>query len=232
MPLARSADGNVALVTGAGGAIGKAVVARLQSEHWRVAGLDLHEGTGDLPLQADVGDRDALGAAARRVAGELGPIDLAVIATNHYERAPIGEMSRESWRRMLAVNLGGTVNTIAAVAPSMVERGHGTIVTTTSWLSLTGGRAGEAYYAASIGAVIAFTKSFSVEVAKHGVRVNCIAIGPTEGAEAEQAPPDPAELPARRLATAADVAETVLFLADQGDFYVGQVFAPTAGAVM
>jgi NAD(P)-dependent dehydrogenase (short-subunit alcohol dehydrogenase family) len=143
----------------------------------------------------------------------------------------MGELPHESWRRMLDVNLGGAVNAVAAVAPAMVERGRGTIVTTTSWLSLAGGDRGDAYYAASIGAVIAFTKSFSVEVAKYGVRVNCVAIGPTEGTEGLGAL-RPEELPAGRLATPEDVAETVLFLADQGDFYVGQVFQPTAGAVM
>jgi 2-hydroxycyclohexanecarboxyl-CoA dehydrogenase len=231
MPGSTAADGRVALVTGAGGIIGKAVVTRLQGEGWRVAGLDLDGAPGDLSLQTDVTDRDALCAAAQRVGGELGAIDLLVTAGNHYERAPMGELPPESWRRMLHVNLGGAVNAIAVVAPSMVERGQGTIVTTTSWLSLAGGGKGDAYYAASIGAVIAFTKSFSVEVAKYGVRVNCVAVGPTEGTEGVSSP-HPEELPAGRLATPEDVAATVVFLADQGDFYVGQVFAPTAGAVM
>jgi 2-hydroxycyclohexanecarboxyl-CoA dehydrogenase len=226
------AEGRVALVTGASGVIGKTVVSRLQDEGWKVAGLDLNEGAGDLALRADVTVRDALRDAGERVARELGPIDLLVVATNHYERAPMGELPSDSWRRMLGVNLGGAVNAVAAVAPEMVERGRGTIVTTTSWLSFAGGGAGEAYYAASIGAVIAFTKSFAVEVAGRGVRVNCIAVGPTQGTGSEYELPGSADLPAGRLASPDDVAETVLFLAERGDFYVGQVFKPTAGAVM
>lgn len=224
----------VALVTGAAGVIGGTVVKRLKADGWKVAGLDVKGGAGDLPLAVDVSDRDAVTAAATRVRAELGPIDLLVTAANDCEIAPMGELPVESWKRMLGVNLGGTVNACAAVVPGMVEAGRGTVVTTTSWLSVAGGCARESYYAASIGAVIAFTKSFSVEVAKMGVRVNCVAVGPLQegGSGSLLARVDPQSLPARRLTKPEDVAETVAFLADEGDFYVGQVFAPCAGAVI
>ena len=92
----------------------------------------------------------------------------------------------------------------------MVAAGRGTVVTTSSWLAYAG-IAGESYQAAATGAVLAFTKSFALEVAAQGVRVNCIAVG--------DVPP-------------ADVAETVRFLVEDGDFFVGQVLVAAAGKVV
>jgi NAD(P)-dependent dehydrogenase (short-subunit alcohol dehydrogenase family) len=110
--------------------------------------------------------------------------------------------------------LGTTVNACAAVGPAMVQAQRGTIITLSSWLALAG-IAGEAYYAAATGSILAFTKSFAIEVARHGVRVNCIAVGPLD-----------------RGVRAVDIAETVAFLINDGDFFVGQVLTPAAGAVV
>lgn len=234
---ARGEGKRVALITGAGGVIGAAVSERLHATGWAVAGVDLTPPSAalvDVFFDADVSERAALAHVAKSVRDELGPIDLLVTAANDYESAPIGALAHERWQRMVHVNLGGTVNACAAVVPSMVEARRGTVVTTTSWLALAGGERGEAYYAASIGAVIAFTKSFALEVAKHGVRVNCIAIGPTDSGEPGALAGETGQRPrlAGRLARPSDVAETVAFLADEGDFYVGQVFRPCAGAVI
>jgi 3-oxoacyl-[acyl-carrier protein] reductase len=137
-------------------------------------------------------------------------------------------MSRSRWQSLLAVHLGGTVNAVAAVVPGMVAEHRGTVVTMSSWLAFAG-LAGEAYYAAASGTVLAFTKSFSVEVASDGVRVNCIAVGPLESEPAEDGRSDAL---VGRCVTADQVAETVAFLVQEGDFYVGQVFEPFAGAVV
>ena len=83
------------------------------------------------------------------------------------------------------------------------------------------GIAGESYYAAATGSILAFTKSFALEVASKGVRVNCIAVGPLH--ETSRTPVH---------ITADDVADTVMFLVDDGDFFVGQVLSPAAGAVV
>ena len=106
-------------------------------------------------------------------------------------------------------HLGLTVDSCAAVVPHMVAAGQGTVVTTSSWLALAG-VPGEAYYAAASGSILAFTKSFALEVAKQGVRVNCIAVGRL-GRDVQ---PD-------------DVADTVSFLHRDGDFFVGQVLRAT-----
>jgi 2-hydroxycyclohexanecarboxyl-CoA dehydrogenase len=222
----------VALVTGAAGAVGAAVVARLQLEGFRVAGVDLQLCRADLPLIADVTDREDMKMAAEKASTELGPISVLVTTAAAYDAAPIGTILRERWRRLLAAHLGGTTNAIAAVVPGMVAEGRGTVVTTSSWLAFAG-QAGEAYQAAATGTVVAFTKSFALEVAAGGVRVNCIAIGPLASDETAAAPAQcpPADLPLRCI-TADEVADTVMFLVREGEFYVGQVFEPFAGAVV
>lgn len=216
-----SSTGNegVALVTGAAGDVGAAVVARLQQGGYRVAGLDLEPCSADLPLIVDVTDREATKAAAHRASTELGPISVLVTTAVAHDAAPIGTMSRERWQRLLAAHLGGTTNAIAAVVPGMVAGHRGTVVTTSSWLALAG-QAGEAHNAAATGTVLAFTKSFALEVAADGVRVNCIAVGPATSAEPLSG------------GMADDVADTVMFLVREGEFYVGQVFEPFSAAVV
>ena len=215
---AGTSSGSAALVTGAEGPVGSAVVERLRAEGFAVAGVGDERGAGDLPLAADTTDRDQMIAAAERAASELGTLSILVTAPYRHDAAPFGEMSTERWNRLLSAHLGGTVNACAAVVPGMIAAGRGTVVTTSSWLALAG-IAGESYEAAATGAILAFTKSFSLEVASHGVRVNCVAVGPLEGQREPHIAP-------------ADVAETVMFLIRDGDFFVGQVFSPAAGAVV
>ena len=210
----------VALVTGSAGRVGGAVVSRLRAEGFAVGGLDVEAGAADLAISVDLTDRTATLAAAERVTKELGPISVLVTAPELYDAAPFGEMSPDRWQRLLLAHLGTTTNACAAAVPGMVRAGHGTVVTISSWLALAG-IAGESYYAAATGSILAFTKSFALEVASKGVRVNCIAVGPLH--ETSRTPVH---------ITADDVADTVMFLVDDGDFFVGQVLSPAAGAVV
>ena len=209
----------VALVTGAGGVVARAIVERLQADGFRVAGLDDDGAAGDLAIEVDVTDRDQVVAAAERVTRELGPISVLVTAPYLYDAAPFGEMSAERWDRLLRTHLGGTTNACAAVVPDMVRAGRGTVVALSSWLAFAG-VAGEAYQAAATGSILAFIKSFAVEVAPQGVRVNCIAVGPLDAI-----PPNAAVRPA-------EIADTVMFLVNDGDHFVGQVLSAAAGAVV
>ena len=210
----------VALVAGSGGRVGSAIVLRLRAEGFAVGGLDEEPGAADLAVSVDLTDRAATTAAAGRVAKELGPISVLVTAPEQYDAARFGDMSAERWQRLLSAHLGTTTNACAAVVPGMVQAGHGTVVTLSSWLALAG-IAGESYYAAATGSILAFTKSFALEVAARGVRVNCIAVGPLH-----ETSRTPAHI------TPDDVADTVMFLVDDGDFFVGQVLSPAAGAVV
>lgn len=226
----------VALITGAASGIGAAIATLLSEHRWKVAGLDLRESKTDSSLVADVADPAAVRVAVDRATRELGPISLLVTVAGHYEMLPISEIGIERWHRMLAVHLGGTRNACMAALPGMLERRSGRIITISSELALAGGD-GDAHYVAAKGALIGFTKSLAVEIADRGVRVNSVAPGPTDTPLLDPDSPwrDPAfleTLPLRRLVRPGEVAEAVLFLAEEGDYFCGQVISPNAGAVI
>jgi NAD(P)-dependent dehydrogenase (short-subunit alcohol dehydrogenase family) len=226
----------VALVTGAASGIGAAIARLLASRGWGVAGLDLERSDTDLDLQADVTDREAVQAATDRAASELGPIDVLVTAAGVYEMAPIANIDVDRWRRMLAIHLGGAANACWAVVPGMLERKAGTIVTISSELALAGG-SNDSHYAAAKGAILGFTRSLGAELAPEGIRVNGIAPGPTDtpllAADSPwRAPEYLATLPLGRLVTPEEVAQTTLFLIEEGTYFAGQTISPNAGEVI
>ena len=226
----------VALITGAASGIGAEITTLLSKRSWKVAGLDLRGSQADLSLIADVADSAAVRAAVDQATRELGPISLLVTVAGHYEMLPISEIGIERWHRMLAVHLGGTRNACMAALPGMLERRSGRIITISSELALAGGD-GDAHYVAAKGALIGFTKSLAIEIADRGVRVNSVAPGPTDTPLLDPDSPwrDPAfleTLPLRRLVRPEEVAEAVLFLAEEGDYFCGQVISPNAGAVI
>lgn len=215
----RTDDRRVALVTGAAGVVAKAIVERLQAEGFLVGGLDSEGAVGDLALAVDLTDRGQTIAGADRVTSELGPISVLVTAPHLHDAAPFGEMDADRWTRLIRTHLGGTTNACAAVVPAMVREGRGTVIALSSWLAFAG-VAGEAYQAAATGSILAFIKSFALEVAREGVRVNCIAVGPLDAT-----PQDASVLPS-------EIADTVVFLVNDGDHFVGQVLQAAAGAVV
>ena len=226
----------VALITGAASGIGAEITAHLSKRGWRVAGLDLRGSEADSSLIADVADPAAVRGAVDQATRELGAISLLVTVAGHYEMLPISEIGIEGWQRMLAVHLGGTRNACMAALPGMLEQGSGHIVTISSELALAGGDR-DAHYVAAKGAIIGFTKSLAVELAGRGVRVNSVAPGPTDTPLLAPDSPwrDPLfleTLPLGRLVRPEEVAETVLFLVEEGDYFCGQVLSPNAGAVI
>ena len=226
-------ENKVALVVGAAGIIGAAVAQRLRAEGLIVAGLDESAGADDGQWVAELTDRLALAAAVEDLRRSLGPVSILVVAPHKCDAAPIGEMDRPRWESLLRAHLGVATSSCAAVVPAMVDAGSGTVVIMSSWLALAG-IPGEAYQAAATGTLLSFTKGFAMEVAPAGVRVNCVAVGPAEsGSEQDLLQQGMGlSLPLGRRASPAEVAETVAFLINDGDFYVGQVFEPFAGAVV
>jgi len=227
---------DVAIVTGAASGIGAVVSARLADRGWRVAGVDLERSDTELSLEVDVTDRAAVERAARSAAEQLGPVSALVTAAGVYEMVPVADIDAERWRRMLAVHLGGVANACWAVLPSMLESGAGTIVTISSELALAGGD-GDAHYAAAKGAILGFTRSLGGELAPQGIRVNGVAPGPTDTPLlAADSPWRRSEyldsLPLGRLVRPDEVADTVMFLLEEGTYFYGQTVSPNAGAVI
>ena len=226
-----------AVITGAASGIGAACARLLRQEGWLVAGLDLNECDADLSARADVRDPAAVTAAVDEAADRFGHVDLAVTAAGYYEEGiDVAKISHAQWDRMLAVILGGTVNTFAAVLPHMLDRLEGSIVAISSELALAGS-ATDLHYVAAKGAVLGLVKSLAMEVAHTRIRVNAVAPGPTDtpllAADSLWRKPDYlATLPLGRLVTPQEIAHAVYYLATEGGMYCGEVLSPNAGAVI
>lgn len=205
----RAAARPVALVMGAAGKVGSTIARRLAADGFAVAGIDVVDSDTSLALVADATDDAALRATVARVTAKLGPIDVLVTGLGDTASAEFTTLDGARWRLLLESHLRAATNACRAVLPGMMAARRGTVVTLASHAALLGGGPSEAYEAAAAGTIIGFTKSVAVEMAPHGIRVNCVA--------------------APRYSSGVAVADTVAFLAREGDFYVGQVFIPSAG---
>ena len=159
--------GKTAVVTGAAGTMGRAVVSFLKEDGMNVVGLDVK---GDC-TRCDVSDPDAVHSALKKI----GPVDVLVnnagILSNHKAEAT----TPDEWRRVLAANLDGAFYLAHEVMPGMKARRWGRIVNTCSLAAKTGGLTAGTAYAASKGALTSLTFSLARELAPFGVTVNGIA---------------------------------------------------------
>ena len=229
--------GRAVLVTGAASGIGAATAAYFRGRGWRTAGVDLRPSDTDVPVECDVTDAAGMTAAAGRITGELGRIDAVVTAAGYYEEGiDVCDITRAQWDRMLAVILGGTVNTCAAVLPQLIAQGSGSVTAISSELAL-GGSATDLHYVAAKGAVLGLVKSLAAELAGSGVRLNAVAPGPTDTPllapdSLWREPGYLRTLPLGRLVRPEEIAATVYYLATEGAMYCGEVISPNAGAVI
>jgi short-subunit dehydrogenase len=169
--------GAVCLVTGASSGIGRATALRLTREGARVVALGRDrtalESLGAWRLVvADLAEA----GAARGVADEAGDIDVLVNNAGLGWAGPFPEMVSDEIERLVRVNLLAPVLLARALVPGMIARGRGHVVNVASIVGHTGGR-GEAVYAATKGALVAFTESLRLELAGSGVRVSLVTPG-------------------------------------------------------
>jgi NAD(P)-dependent dehydrogenase (short-subunit alcohol dehydrogenase family) len=225
----------VAVVTGAASGIGASVCRALEETGWTVVGMDTrHAEHLEHAVICDVSDPRAVEGAFARTQEEVGAVGALVTAAGHYEFAPIDEITEDQWNRMMQVHLGGLLNPVRAVLPGMIDRQRGAVVAISSELGI-GGTESEAHYSAAKGAILGFVRSLGAEVARHNVRVNAVAPGPTDTPllpAAQRTPEYLASLPARALGRPEDIAQAVQFLVDEGGFCFGEVISPNMGAVI
>jgi NAD(P)-dependent dehydrogenase (short-subunit alcohol dehydrogenase family) len=230
-----TAERNVAVVTGAGGAIGGAIARRLAADGYAVAcvdqGLDGAEATASALDDAGAFRCDVRKAAQVRrlrdqVERRLGPADVLVNVAGVFFTHRITELSETDWDLLIDVNLKGTFLTCQTFLPSMIERGHGSIVNIASTAGIKGGR-DRAAYCASKGGVVLFTRSLALDHGPDGVRINCVCPGLIDTPMASWLKEDKRALrtwersiPAQRIGHVDDIASAVAYLVSPDALYV------------
>lgn len=231
--------GRTAVVTGAGGGIGRAVADGLAGQGARTAYLDvspppdvaMFEGRADRCfVECDVSDADSVDAAFGAVEARWGTVSILVNNAGIFRIQPLEEMTLADWERMLSVNLTGVFLCAKRALPGMREAGYGRIVNLGSSAGKTGGSKNMAAYAASKAAVMSFTKSVASEYAAHGITSNALAPALINTSMAEGIADLKHLIPVGRLGEPEDVARAVLFLAsEQASFITAEVMDVNGG---
>ena len=251
--MAHDTDG-LAVVTGGAGGIGAATCERLASAGMRIVVADLDgaraestaarlAGAGHLGMRLDVADTLAVKERLDAVAAEHGPVHTLVNVAGWDRFVPFVDTTPEFWDQVIDINYRGTLNTVHAVLPGMIEAGYGRIVSVASDAARVGSSL-ESIYAGAKGAVISFSKSVAREVAKNGVTVNVVCPGPTDTPLIRSMADDLGSgerfmdaltraIPLRRLATPDDIAPAIAFLAsEEARFITGQTLSVSGGLTM
>lgn len=240
----------VALVTGAGSGIGRAIAEKLAKNGERVVVNDLNGATAEevvarikesggeaVAAPGDVSDPEAVQQIMAAARETYGPPEILVNNAGFLQQKRFVDLTVEDFDRMIAVHLRGTFLCTHAVLPDMLSRGQGIVINMASQLGQIGG-VELCHYSSAKAGIIGLTKSLAREVSAQGVRVNAVAPGPinTElvlGLSEDWRRAKAAELPLGRFGEPHEVAETVAFLASDGaTLYVGQTLGPNSGDVM
>jgi 2-hydroxycyclohexanecarboxyl-CoA dehydrogenase len=248
--------GRTALVTGGGRGIGRAIALALAREGAEVAVLDIVrenaervreeiEGFGvkGLALGVDLTHRAEVTRAVEGAIAQLGQLDIVVNNAGWDRMELFLESEEETWDKIVAINFKSVLYVCKAALPHMVERRTGRVISIASDAGRVGST-GEAVYAGTKGAIIAFSKTLAREMARHGITVNVVCPGLTEtplleGIRAQS--PKTARvieavtraIPLGRVGQPEDIAGAVAFLASPAaDFITGQTLSVSGGLTM
>lgn len=236
---------NVAIVTGAGSGIGRAIAVQLAAEGYKVLVNDFRTEAaeavaveiGGLACGGDVSNEADVAAMVAKAEISFGPVTHLINNAGHVHQGRFTELTVEEFDRMIAVHLRGTFLCTQAVLKGMLARGQGVIVNIASQLGQIGGIELVHYSAAKAG-IIGLTKALAREVSAQGVRVNAVAPGPINTPLVRRLSADwqrakAAELPLGRFGEPEEVAATVAFLCSPAaSLFVGQTLGPNSGDVM
>ncbi|MDN5871769.1 MAG: 3-oxoacyl-[acyl-carrier-protein] reductase [Nitrococcus sp.] len=246
----RRLDNQVALVTGGARGIGKDIVlelarigARLAVNYNRSAEAanalveEIQQlGSECLAVQADVSRSDQARRLVETTIDHYGRLDVLVNNAGITRDKSLKSLTDEDWEAVICTNLNSVFYTTRAACPKMIEQRHGRIVNISSFVGQSG-NFGQCNYAASKGGMIAFTKSAALELAKHNITVNAIAPGFTATEMLAKVPENIqekliAKIPLRRFGKPNEIAQSVVFLAAEGDYITGQQININGGIYM
>lgn len=243
-------EGRVALVTGGAQGIGEAIARRFAQEGAKVVVIDVVQdkaqavadqitasGGVALAVVCDVTNRAQVQAAVEQVLATYGQIDILCNNAGITRDARLVKMTEEQFDQVIAVNLKGVFNLTQAVAPHMVERGYGRVITTSSVVGLYG-NFGQTNYVATKAGVIGMTKVWARELGPKGVTANAVAPGFIATEMVKTVPQEVLDrfinaTPCRRLGEPEDIANAFLFLAsEEASFVNGAVLSVDGGLVL
>jgi NAD(P)-dependent dehydrogenase (short-subunit alcohol dehydrogenase family) len=223
-----------AVVTGGAHGIGRAVVERLLADGAGVVVLDaelpgeLGEARSGLQTVAgDVRRRGDVKAAVELAVDRFGGVDVVVAVAGVGELRPLGEIDDEAWQRVIDVNLTGAFLTVQEGAQAMVDSGRPGAIVVVSSTNAVFAEESTVHYSASKGALVALVRAASLDLARHGIRINAVAPGMirtrmsaplTEDASAAAHFLD--NVPLGRFGEPEDIASVVRFLASEESAYV------------
>lgn len=234
-----------AIITGAASGIGRTAALRLAAEGASIYALDIEEsglrslvseirnnqGTAEF-MNCDVSDESSVKEAVANALSLFGKIDILVNVAGIQITKLLVDTTWDDYKKMMDINMGGTFLTMNMILPIMKEAGSGTIVNVASELAIVG-YPELAAYTATKGAMVAMSRSASLEAIKYGVRINCVCPGATDTPIFWEGETDPVKIqkmldqvaiekPIGRLITTDEVANGIIFLAsDEASGVVG-----------
>jgi 3-oxoacyl-[acyl-carrier protein] reductase len=242
-----SLEGKVALVTGSGRNIGRAIAlalardgadvvvnARSNQKEAEAVTAEVGElGRKAVPLLADVGDRQQVEKMLSRALDEFGRIDIVVNNAASRPHKPFADMTYEDWRGILAIDLDSAFLTTKAALPGMMERHWGRVINL-SGLQAFQGRHGGAHISAAKVGLIGLTRALATELAPSGILVNCIVPGMIDtvrvGESRTRTPGRMSDIPVGRLGQPEDIASLCAYLcSDAASFLTGQTIHVNGG---
>ena len=240
-------DGKLVLVTGATRGIGKAIALTLGNSGATVIGTATSETGADniskvftdkkisgKGMKLDVTDNEQVSNLVKNIGEDFGSVDILVNNAGITRDNILLRMKEDEWEDIINTNLSSIYKMSKSVLRGMIKKRSGRIISITSVVGAMG-NAGQSNYAAAKAGIIGFTKSLAREVGVRGVTVNAIAPGFIETDMTDSLPDDQkealaAQIPMGRLGTPNEVAQAVLFLADEGGSYItGQTIHVNGG---
>ncbi len=245
-------EGKVALVTGAGRGIGRAIARAFADQRAHVivndiiaekeltdlAGEISTTGIESIGIQADVTNSDQVKGMMQRTAQTFGRLDILVNNAGIIRRGSIETVSEKDWDQVIAVNLKGTFNCCHAAADRMIKQRSGKIVNVSSIAGKTGDITSAPGYGPSKAAIDALTKTLARQLAAYGINVNGVAPHAIETEMSAEWSEEKRKsiigaIPLKRLGQPQEVAEAVLFLAsDKANFITGEILDVNGGFLM